>query len=92
MSRIIVPTFKMDQSGEATAPASALDAHPPPCNLAGPPVQTPLLRQPQVRFLQLKHLKITLFHSCLHSEVQAPESTKTMPMGGDVADVEKTEL
>ena len=37
-------------------------------------------------------LKSPLFHSCLHSEVQVPEQPKAMPMGGDVADVEKTEL
>jgi len=30
--------------------------------------------------------------SCLHSEVQASEPPQAMPMGGDVADVEKTEL
>ena len=41
----------MIQSGEAAAPASAPDAHPPPCNLAGPPLQAALLlRQPQVCF------------------------------------------
>jgi len=30
--------------------------------------------------------------SCLHSEIQPPEPHQAMPMGGDVADVEKTEL
>ena len=37
------PTFKIAKSGKTTALASAPDAHPPPCNLAGPPLQAPLL-------------------------------------------------
>ena len=32
------------------------------------------------------------FHSCLHNEIQVPEPHKAVPMGGNVADVEKTEL
>jgi len=30
--------------------------------------------------------------SCLHAEIQAPEPHQAVPMGGNVADVEKTEL
>ena len=37
-------------------------------------------------------LESAFFHSCLHSEIQAPEPHQAVPMGGNVADVEKTEL
>jgi len=30
--------------------------------------------------------------SCLHNEIQVPQPHKAVPMGGNVADVEKTEL